>query len=393
MNILKKIVLIHLFFIFGFSLEFGEKYISSSQLRITEQKLLEFVNRERSAGGLKPLRYSKSLYLLAMDHNRKMSREGKLSHNFNGYPALEERMVNAGLYFSNAGENIAFSNVYPADFIHKGFVESPEHYENIMDPGFSEAGIAILETGRGFYVTQEFGTIISDISTNNMELMVLVLIKENGLFPDTGISEKIQSVYGKRLKRISEQVLLNPANIHKTGGITGFDMRAIVFNKKEQIREYLINSNTEGKYGSYGFAISSGRTEKYRGGAFSIVFLMKEKIAVSSQFIEQTERGLVELLNRRFESNPGVRFTYSIELSKKAAIAVERYYRGDKSLLSESQYNILAYQAVNPALVPEEYDGFFLANKMRNHIGIKILRPEENGIPLNYFLLAIVFEK
>ena len=129
------------------------------KLRQTEQQLLELLNGERSKRGLNLLKIDKVLKQLALGHSRKMSREQKLSHDFPGYPSLAERMRKSGLYFTSAGENVSFSNTFVASYIHKGFMDSPPHRQRILDHEYSHCGITIVESAKGFWVTQEFAQL------------------------------------------------------------------------------------------------------------------------------------------------------------------------------------------------------------------------------------------
>ncbi len=371
---------------------FPDIYISHKQLRKTEQELLELVNGERLEKGLLPLEYNENLYRIAMDHNIKMALENKLEHNFPGYLELDERMVDSNIYFRAAGENIAFSNVYPSDFIHNGFVKSPEHYENIVDPKFRQAGIAILETGEGFYITQEFGDIIDNISEEEAEKRISGFIEKSGFFPDEEISNKIKINYGSVLKELSEELLKDSGSYVNNEKLSGFDILMVKSNKLELIEEYIRSSNPEKRYGSYGFAITFGRNREYRGGVFSFVLALRSDLPELSIPLNKMEMEIVNVLNNKLISVTGGYFSYSKKLSDEAGKAVKLYYRGDKSLLSNSIYNILAYQSSDPLKIPDQYLDFFISNKKKS-LGVKIFRPEENNIPENYFLLAFVFDK
>ncbi len=389
----QKYFVLIIFLLLITSFLFSETYISPDQLRKTEKELLILANRERTAKGAEPLEFNRSLYQIAMAHNFKMASENKLEHNFEGYLNLEERLVKKGIYFTAAGENIAFSNVYPSDFIHAGFVKSLLHYENIIDPKFRQAGIAVLETEKGFYITQEFGDLIFDISAVKAEERISKFIFKNSIFPDQNMSLKIKEKYGEELKRISAILLKEGRYSKQNEQLEGFDILTMQAGKLEQIEEYIMSSNSEHRYGSYGFAITSGRTRKFRGGVFSFVLALKEKLREYSMSEEELELRIIDVLNEKLKSITGKIFLYNKKLSREAETAVNKYYRGDDSLLRNSRFNILAYQSADPLNIPDEYIDFFISNRKKSQIGIKLLRPEENGIFKNYFLLAFVLRK
>lgn len=393
MNLSKNLFVLKIFIFLIPLIFYSETYIAHKELRKTEKELLEFVNREREVKGVTPLEFNERLYRIAMDHNLKMAKENKLEHNFEGYLKLDERMVKQGIYFAAAGENIAFSNVYPSDFIHSGFVKSRTHYENIIDPKFRHAGIAVLETGNGFYITQEFGDIINDISADKAEERILEFINKSKLFPSSDLSGKIKKNYSEELRGLSAELLKNGKYKKEAEKMEGYDILTMLANKLEQIEAYITSSNKENKYGSFGFAITSGRNEKFRGGVYSFVMALREKVTELSLSLNTMELEIIKVLNNKLRLTTGINFSYSKKLSIEAAKAVKLYYRGDDSLLRNSMFNILAYQCVDPLKIPEECEDFFISNKGKKSIGVKLLRPEENGIYENYFLLAFVFRK
>lgn len=65
--------------------------------------------------------------------------------------------------YQMAGENLAMgtyhgSNTEMAAFLFDGWVESQGHYENMIEPGFTEIGIGVHYDGEMLYLVQIFGT-------------------------------------------------------------------------------------------------------------------------------------------------------------------------------------------------------------------------------------------
>lgn len=70
-----------------------------------------------------------------------------------GSPA--DRLAAAGLRYALSAENIAFAPT--AEQAHEGLMNSPPHRANILNPGFTRVGVAVLgNTDHGLMVTQEF---------------------------------------------------------------------------------------------------------------------------------------------------------------------------------------------------------------------------------------------
>jgi uncharacterized protein YkwD len=122
-----------------------------------EKGLFEMANQERIERGLDPLRLSPELTLMARNHSRDMASRMEMTHFSALGKTYLERVVNGGIYFRNAGENVASSETFRADFIHQGFMDSPEHRENILDPAFEEIGIGVVRSqAKKYYITQDF---------------------------------------------------------------------------------------------------------------------------------------------------------------------------------------------------------------------------------------------
>jgi uncharacterized protein YkwD len=120
-----------------------------------ETQMLELVNRERAAVGLKPLAPDPELTEVARKHSADMSARGYFAHvNPEGQSPFD-RMAAAGVKFRSAGENLALAPTL--QIAHTGLMNSPGHRANILQPSFGRVGIGIMDGGRrGLMVSQEF---------------------------------------------------------------------------------------------------------------------------------------------------------------------------------------------------------------------------------------------
>jgi uncharacterized protein YkwD len=41
--------------------------------------------------------------------------------------------------------------------VHRGFMHSPHHRENLLNPDYNVAGFAVVRNGNTIYVTEDFG--------------------------------------------------------------------------------------------------------------------------------------------------------------------------------------------------------------------------------------------
>ena len=141
-----------------------------------ETTMLQLINAEREKVGAGPLTFNPNLNASAEDHSSWMLEQNIFSHDGEGDSTARERMEEAGYSFegkNSSGENIATQSVRGPEGIgddvqnlHDGLMLSPGHRANILNPGFDEIGIGIVQgdfTDKGtvfdsVMVTQNFAS-------------------------------------------------------------------------------------------------------------------------------------------------------------------------------------------------------------------------------------------
>src|SRR5712692_6443320 len=120
-----------------------------------EARMLELVNRERIAAGLKPFAPDPELSEVARRHSADMFARGYFAHGTPEGRDPFERMREAKVSFLSAGENIALAPTL--EIAHTGLMNSPGHRANILRRQFGRVGIGIMDGGiHGLIVTQDF---------------------------------------------------------------------------------------------------------------------------------------------------------------------------------------------------------------------------------------------
>jgi len=135
----------------GFKLEESQLSIDAA----AEDKMLEFINNERTSRGLKPLIMDEDLRKLARSHSKDMFLRGYFAHiNPDGEDPFD-RMKDQGINFRVAGENLALApNV---ELAHEGLMNSPGHRANILTNEYGHVGIGCIDGGSyGKMFSQEF---------------------------------------------------------------------------------------------------------------------------------------------------------------------------------------------------------------------------------------------
>ncbi|HEV2828723.1 MAG TPA: CvpA family protein [Pyrinomonadaceae bacterium] len=120
-----------------------------------EARMLELVNKERVAAGLRALAPDPELTQVARQHSADMFARGYFAHDTPDGRDPFDRMRAAHVRFDTAGENLALAPTVPV--AHRGLMNSPGHRENILQPQFGRVGIGIMDGGiRGLMISQEF---------------------------------------------------------------------------------------------------------------------------------------------------------------------------------------------------------------------------------------------
>jgi uncharacterized protein YkwD len=120
-----------------------------------EKRMLDLVNQERVAAGLKPLEPDPELTEVARRHSADMFARGYFAHDTPEGVSPFDRMRAAKVSFTTAGENLALAPTIPV--AHNGLMNSPGHRANILRREFGRVGIGVMDGGmRGLMVSQEF---------------------------------------------------------------------------------------------------------------------------------------------------------------------------------------------------------------------------------------------
>ena len=143
----------------------GDAKPEKVKLSPDEKALLDLLNKERKKEKLAELVPEPTLQKVARQHSENMARQEKMSHELDGKKP-GDRVNEAGYNYRAMGENVAMSSpegkgdppASPPAVIHKNWMESKGHRENILNPKFREVGISMVRAKGGtYYYTQVFG--------------------------------------------------------------------------------------------------------------------------------------------------------------------------------------------------------------------------------------------
>jgi len=133
------------------------------------RQVLEITNRVRTLpqrcgstpfAAAPPLAPSAALGKVALDYARDMATYGYMNHTGRDGSTPQQRVTRGGYHWVEVGENLASGIMTPEDVV-DGWLHSPEHCANLMDPLFREMGVAFAvnpHNNAGVYWAMEFGT-------------------------------------------------------------------------------------------------------------------------------------------------------------------------------------------------------------------------------------------
>ena len=129
------------------------------EIESLEQQCLDEVNRVRRQKGLQRLTFYEELLPVAREYSRRMAEQNFFSHSDPEGRTVRERVDEADIRWRMVGENLAFSNGYvnPVAASLHGWMDSPGHRANILEPDFTLTAIGVwIKPDGTVYFTEIF---------------------------------------------------------------------------------------------------------------------------------------------------------------------------------------------------------------------------------------------
>lgn len=136
---------------------------------VAGQRVLELVNQARAQArncgrkpfkAVKPVKWNQQLADISARHAGDMAKNSYFSHTGLDGSTPAARVTRGGYKFRTTGENIAAGQTTPDEAV-AGWIKSPPHCENLMNPAYTEMGVAYSinrASEMGVYWAQTFGT-------------------------------------------------------------------------------------------------------------------------------------------------------------------------------------------------------------------------------------------
>lgn len=142
-------------------------------------QILSLANQARAQQGLRPLRWDPALAEAARRHCLMMAQEGPIAHRYGGEPDLTARAALAGAHFDLIEENVAFA-ANPAA-IHSGWMNSPPHRANLLNPQVDRVGIAVVASRDGLYAVADYSHAVQMLDRDAAESAVARVLRGKGV--------------------------------------------------------------------------------------------------------------------------------------------------------------------------------------------------------------------
>ncbi len=358
-----------------------------------EKDLFEMTNQERLDQGLNPLTLSPELTRIARTHSQDMASRREMTHLSALGKSYLERLVDAGFYFRTIGENVASSETFHSEFIHQGFMESPEHRENILDPDFEELGIGVVYSlDKKYFVTQDFVRPVKVLEYDEAERIIREQIdisrKEKSLPPIS--FQKMANIFARSFsrKKASGQPLIN------IGTILGETHIHFITTPELEIPENISKEASSEIYETGGIGVWFGRLDNYPGGTYLVTLFLFPV----DEYKDLREQDLAEIvlgvINEKREEKGLKPLRLDKGLSREAS-NLSRQLRNQNPSSSASvtgriEMEVYSYVTEDPVIWPASLDRTIYSPGLRI-IGIGISLEEKNSISQKKFWVTFIF--
>ncbi|NIO03852.1 MAG: CAP domain-containing protein [Proteobacteria bacterium] len=136
-------------------------FLQCESSRAVESKMVALINHARSSTprcgqkrflAVKPVRWNPDLARVALNHSMDMANHDFLSHKGSNGSSVEKRVREAGYAWRSVGENISGGRETSEQVV-SAWLNSVDHCDNIMNPSFTEIGVACFRNSSSKYGT------------------------------------------------------------------------------------------------------------------------------------------------------------------------------------------------------------------------------------------------
>jgi uncharacterized protein YkwD len=213
-----------------------------------ERQIFDWTNQERANINVPPLKWNNRLAIAARLHSDEMAKAKNLTHQVKGEPVFTERLAEQGARFNAAAENVGYGG--DADILHQGWMNSPPHRANLLNPVYTDMGVGIVRLGDRLWATEDFATALLRLSSEEFETAVEQQVsarrKAQGLAP-------LKATSSPELRKLACSGNSSASAVLSAVPHAGLQAYSYNFttSKPEQLPQNVVNRILEFSRGSY----------------------------------------------------------------------------------------------------------------------------------------------
>lgn len=360
-----------------------------------EKELWNLINKERGLHNLPLLELSTALSDMARQHSLDMANQEnrELSNLSSGGKSLTNRLVDTGLFYVDAGENVAFSETFSAESIHKSLFENEELLENILNPDFTQIGIGIVcREHKGYYITQDFLRPLLLKTDKQVRQIVLDRInteRHSKDLPSLDIWQDAEE-FAKNLaerKALGQALLEIPPKFGET---------YLVFLSTPSLTQKDLDfpEAVDQRYKSGALGIWFGKNGDYPGGVYIFALMLFAENRSHTLSIEELKEHVLELINKIRNQYGYKVFTLNTGLTKAAERMVSKAAQGKSEMPifpGNKKYETFTYETKDLTLLPAPLSRIVRKTQLRR-IGIGLVYKENSGSQKGTFIISFIFD-
>jgi uncharacterized protein YkwD len=327
-----------------------------------------------------------------------MALRGDISHLSTSGETYWERLVEGEFYFIKNGENVAYSQTFIPEFIHQGFMDSPGHRANVVDPDFDELGIGVVfKKDKGYYVTQDFVRALAPKGREEARVEVEEHINsmrhKYSLPPILFLAEA---------NGYAQQCSLNKAKDKPLPPLPSHFGETLRIYVESPSFEYVYSRQKDKlldkKYETAGLGIEFSRHENNPGGTYFITLLLFPENKYKSRSNKELKEIVFHTINDTRESKGLSSLTADKKLARRAKQSLKMIYaQKNTSSITIPKFGsatVISYVTKDPALLPGglkiKIENNFIYH---NRIGIGILFGKDPTYPRGAFWVVILLKE
>jgi hypothetical protein len=270
-------------------------------------------------------------------------------------------------------------------------MESPPHRARILDGKYTHCGISIVETAKGYWVTQEFALLYK------LEEVMILEANINKLLRSTiGGSDRFAKSFDKQYaaycRNAARQMFSKEKITPLPEGIGVYRILKFSGAKSDDLLKDLKKTTDTTSLVAFATGIYHGRTNTFPGGGYSAFILMLPDLLAQHRPAKLLKYKVLKEINKIRTRHKLMPLVLSKDKGEEAVrISKAYYYDGLNSRRPSWGVSAALHLTYQPQKLSREQIVFILSNRRARELGMALYYPPDHNLPGNYFLVTLVF--